>query len=336
MINTNRMFKLSFPWVITLLLSWPFSAQADITLQQHLDGVTKFFQDLVDKATNQTAPGDPAQKEQQNPPPSPQPLWPLLSNTVLADQTTVQNQGLAEDIFQMYGINNLPNAIQNASLTNSYYLNHFSNAYCAANTPETAIFQCDGKASPFMQHADLKPDTLLGPDTYPDQPTSTAAMSFIRSLVDPIASHEITALLNDSSDAGKERMVQALQRQSRVNVPLYSLVEAYSKRLPSPGNPKNESFMQILDTEASRRYTDPTWHAAIASKDLSTEALLKEIATMMATSLWIQKEQIKQNERLELLLSVNALLNIRAQDQFDKQMETTQNAAQNARQNAGG
>ena len=51
----------------------------------------------------------------------------------------------------------------------------------------------------------------------------------------------------------------------------------------------------------------------------------------MALSLWIQKEQFKQNERLELLMSMNVLGSIASQDQAAAaQTQGTQAAASSA------
>lgn len=118
---------------------------------------------------------------------------------------------------------------------------------------------------------------------------------------------------NTSDSANQDKITSALSRQSKLNAPVYSMLSAYARRMPSTSNPSNKTFMETLDYETSQRYPSATWHQNIATAP--TEALLKDIAAMMALSLWVQKEQFKQNERLELLLSINVLGAIAAQDQ---------------------
>jgi len=329
----SRLFLLPLA-CLTLALGFNTAKADDITRQQHLDGIKSYFDDLVKKALSQTAPGDPLPPYKDQPPPLP--TWPFLPKAQEAIANSLPSLDLGEDLFQLYGINNFPQSLSGAPLDQQYWNDHFS-TYCANQaTIETNSFtNCDPRKTNIpLQHADLKPSTLLGTDKYADNTASLAAIHFIRSVTDPTASKNIISLVNDKSEDGQAKLIAALQRQARVNIPLYSMLGSYAKRIPDPNNPDNKTFMEILDNDATRRYSDPNWHTALASSTISTEALLKDIAVMLSNSLWIQKEQYKQNERIELLLGLNALLNIRGQDKLDESQASATEASKSAQKAA--
>lgn len=259
-------------------------------------------------------------------PPPPYASIPAIETDV---NNTLASQTLDEDLFYLYGVSFVePAELASVPLKTGYLSKHFS-AYCSPkSTDETTAYVCNNKADSPLQHADLKPVTLLGPLRY-DGPGGIAALEYIRSAIDPWAEKNIQSLLSNASDSGnQDKIAKALSRQSKLNAPVYSMLSAYARRLPSATNPNNKTFMETLEFETEQRYPNVAWHQNIATAP--QEALLKDIAAMMALSLWIQKEQFKQNERLELLMGMNVIGSIRMQDKYQESQEQGSQAAASA------
>jgi hypothetical protein len=302
------------------------NTKTDLTRTQLLNALLGYDASLIIQNAAVQPPGDPAPSSDSS---QPQPPYTKIA-TVEADRdATLSNQILDENIFYLYGVSKIePKELASVPLKTGYLSKHFS-AYCTPlSSDETNAYVCNNSATSALQHADIKPLSLLGPMRY-DGPGGMAALEYIRSTVDPWASHNIKSAMTDTSDTGnQDTIINALARQSKLNVPVYSMLSAYARRMPSANNPDNKTFMETLDYEIAQRYPSTAWHKNIATAP--TEALLKDIAAMMALSLWIQKEQFKQNERLELLMSMNVLGSIAGEDQVKASQSQGNQAASSA------
>ena len=280
----------------------------DLTRTQLLNSLLGYQSSLIIQNAGVHPPGDPPATANSTP------LYTEIKKIEEDRDAIVSNQSLAENIFYLYGISLIePQELSSVPLKTGYLSKHFS-AYCTPlSSDETNAYVCNNSPTSTLQHADIKPTSLLEPKRY-DKANGLAALEYIRSTVDPWAAHNIQSAMNDTSKTdNQDAIINALSRQSKLNVPIYSMLSAYGRRMPSAANPDNKTFMEVLEYETSQRYSNPNWHQDIAVAP--QEALLKDIAAMMALSLWIQKEQYKQNERLELLMSMNVLSSIAGQDQ---------------------
>lgn len=287
------------------------SSPTDLTRSQLLNALLGYSNSLITQNAAVQPPGDPPASAD---PTKSQPVYTTAAAIATDRDFTMFNQSLAEDIFYLYGVSLIePAELASIPLKTGYLSKHFS-AYCTPlSSAETNAYVCNNTATSPLQHADIKPGSLLGPLRY-DNVGATAALEYIRSTVDPWAAHNIASAMSNTSDsANQDTIVNALSRQSKVNAPVYAMLSAYARRMPSVANPNNKTFMETLEYETAQRYPNSTWHQNIATAP--TEAVLKDIAAMMALSLWIQNEQYKQNERLELLLSMNVLGSIAGEDQ---------------------
>lgn len=302
----------------------------DLTRTQLLNALLGYDSSIITQNAAVQPPGDPPPSSD---PTQPQPPYANIPSISTDIDSLVFNQTLDEDLFYLYGVSFIePSELASVPLKTGYLSKHFS-AYCSPkSTDETAAYVCNNKADSPLQHADIKPTSLLGPLRY-DTAGGIAALEYIRSTVDPWAEKNIQSLMNNTSDSSnQDKIVKALSRQSKLNAPVYSMLSAYARRTPSASNPNNKTFMETLEYETSQRYPNVAWHQSIATAP--QEALLKDIAAMMALSLWLQKEQFKQNERLELLMSMNVIGNVKMQDKYQESQDQGNQAAATASANA--
>ena len=125
------------------------------------------------------------------------------------------SQALAEDIFYLYGVSLIePAELSSVPLKTGYLSKHFSASHCTPlSSAETNAYVCNNKATSALQHADIKPGSLLAPLRY-DTAGGTAALEYIRSTVDPWAAHNIASAMSNTSDAtNQDTIVNALSRQ---------------------------------------------------------------------------------------------------------------------------
>ena len=126
----------------------------------------------------------------------------------------------------------------------------------------------------------------------------------------------------------KIEFVQRQMSQALFSVPQRALYEVMAARLPIPDAPNGESLIQILENESTWRMQTPAWFASLAVTP--AEGVLREIAQMDAMRLWLQYQQYRQEERIEVLMATM----VAAQAQMVNQMLALQQAAQNAQSQA--
>lgn len=126
---------------------------------------------------------------------------------------------------------------------------------------------------------------------------------------------------------------EAFTKESALSVAQYSWMNMYAMRQPTQTMPNSQtqvSLMDLMEAEATGRYTDPTWYKNTALA--SPEAVTRELLYMEAFRNWMLYEQYRQGERIEALLAtlVTSQADIGAMTRnMQNQMNSVPNVAPN-------
>lgn len=197
--------------------------------------------------------------------------------------------------------------------------------YCSPNISlEKQFFQCTSKASEigndtvsaqFLEMGDIRASVLLEPSLYTPILALTA-QNFIRNITMPFPSLTFANYISNPTTFAKNTSQRTgfanhLAGNALLSVARYALDEMYGMRIPgstiggtaSSGAAAGQSIMQVMENEATRRFTDPNYVAFLTNTSTDQTALLREIAAMHAFGLWMDYQNYKQNERIAALLS---------------------------------
>jgi len=171
-----------------------------------------------------------------------------------------------------------------------------------------------------MQGTDLNAANLLSAARLDDtNPLGlVAADNLIRNLTEFNFTPMIGLTGGNVSDLPGPRLEELRRRLNQVaqsSVAMYSFSNMLSARLPqqfapfvsgyqAQGTPPaklDKSFMEVLQDESSRRFTDPNWAAQMLQAPDS--ALLRELAQMESFRLYMDFARYQQMERVEALLA---------------------------------
>ncbi|MCP5458716.1 MAG: hypothetical protein H6971_03670 [Gammaproteobacteria bacterium] len=192
------------------------------------------------------------------------------------------------------------------------------------------------------------PNTFLPEVLSFDDDRITDARRFIDNAVDPLPIDDIDEKLRETP-AGKSFWLRRKLYEGRLSASRFSFNHALAWRMPAAALkgwllqvweeskatehrealieqlPEQISYLEMLKTEVDRRYASPQWYAGIAGNHSS--ANLRELVYMQALALNLSYLQLRQGERIELLL---ARLNVGgAQDQERTDLQTERAAAVN-------
>ena len=195
----------------------------------------------------------------------------------------------------------------------SNFITNHAQQFCAPSSGiETALPGCNPNNSVAMQYGDIKTSSLLEPTIY-SSGTKIIAEEVIQNLTTPFPDTSIAALVSAglTKNSDKTKVAKAMAQHAALTAARNSLNEIYGARLPaSPpsggagGAASNQpaSIISIMDSEAGRRFKNPTWYTSVQSS--SHEALLRELVEMEAYKMWTDYYRYRQNERMETLLAV--------------------------------
>ena len=114
---------------------------------------------------------------------------------------------------------------------------------------------------------------------------------------------------------------------SAARAPLYQML---ANRLPIPDDPAQRSLIDVLEKESSWRASSAQWLSDLAVTP--KEGILRELAQMEAIRLWLQYQQYRQNEEIQVLLSSMLSTQNRLTEYLQKTMQDAESMKQ---QNAG-
>lgn len=101
---------------------------------------------------------------------------------------------------------------------------------------------------------------------------------------------------------GKENVATAAIEKAVMSVGLNTLVDMLAKRTPNT-SADNKSMLQIMEKESTWRHQDVNWYKNISLS--SQEAVLREIAQMMAFNLYMNYQQYRQNEQIAAMMAAS-------------------------------
>lgn len=228
---------------------------------------------------------------------------------------------------------NLPDITPTSTPQLDFVTQHMS-TYCSPSVGlEATNFQCSGQAgnlsndkvtAQLLEMGDIRPAVLLEPVMY-NQATTYAAINLMRNLTMPFPATTFANFIsNQSTFSGNTSQKRAyanyMSNQGLLSVARYALEEIFSSRVAgsymgATGTAANQSILQIMETEASRRFTDPNYAGHGNSSFLNASStqqidIVRDTAAMQAFSLWMQYQSYRQNERIVALLSAILASNV--------------------------
>ncbi len=107
---------------------------------------------------------------------------------------------------------------------------------------------------------------------------------------------------SDNDIEGKTAVANAAVEKAIVSVALNTFMEMMDKRNPNAEN-NNQSMLQLMEKESSWRIQDVKWFQNISLG--SQEAVLREMAQMMAFNMWMNYQQYRQNEQIAAMMAAS-------------------------------
>lgn len=192
------------------------------------------------------------------------------------------------------------------------------------------------KADPTQPHTFL-PEVLSF-----DDDRITDARRFIDNATDPFPIDDVDPELRETPQ-GRAFWLHRKLYEGRLSASRYSFNHALAWRVPAAALkgwllqvwkeskadehraeliaqlPEHLSYLELLKTEVDRRYASPAWYAGIAGNHAA--ANLREIAYMQTLALNLGYLQLRQGERIELLLARLNVAGAHAQERAALQTE---------------
>lgn len=167
--------------------------------------------------------------------------------------------------------------------------------------------------------ADLLASSLLGAKAYETKEQRQAALDFVKNMTNMsgLGYPGDKAVFKNPDDKSKGLTDEGIAYLAGVfkQLPILTIAQnsmlalfadrerlpGFSKGLPNTVGKNGEaSLLEMLDYEASRRYTNPAWFSAM--DNASNSATHHEIAYMLAFQNYLMVKQYEQNARIEALL----------------------------------
>jgi hypothetical protein len=163
---------------------------------------------------------------------------------------------------------------------------------------------------------------FLDKDAYTNDTDKLAALQFIRYLTNPRPlSFDKDKVYNDPEDLskgltedGKKYFDNAFKQLPMLSLAQNSLLAIYAERTRVPdiakglpvGKDGAASIMEMLNYEATRRYSNPDWSNAM--NKLSGVAVSREMANMKAFEIYLRVKEYQQASRMEALMATQVSL----------------------------
>lgn len=225
--------------------------------------------------------------------------------------------------------------VRTSSTPQMEFVSRHISGYCSPNIDaEKNGFTCTGQSgsldaasAQFLEMGDIRTSVLLEPTIYPANGSNEgvlaiAAQNFIRNITMPFPSTMFANYISNPATFAKntsQRKAYAnyMANQALIGVARYAMDEMYGMRVPGTnlgvsGTDSSKSIMSVMETEASRRFTDPAYVTFLTAGSTDQIALLRELAAMQAFELWMNYQNYRQNERIASLLSAMLASNVNA------------------------
>jgi hypothetical protein len=190
-------------------------------------------------------------------------------------------------------------------------------AILAASLPSCGA---GGNACDFTQAgqaANLNATSLLGQLGLNGNPQRTAALTWIQKITNPNVSYpQDASVYNDPKNKSKGLSPDGISYFAVIfkQLPTLSLAQnsfasifAERDRLPGlagstgVGSGGAASILEMMDYEAARRYMAPCWYDAMVGG--TDQAVMREIAFMLAFQNYMSVKSYEQNQRIEALMA---------------------------------
>lgn len=124
--------------------------------------------------------------------------------------------------------------------------------------------------------------------------------TLIKLITDPFPTK--VSVPREGDSAGKDTIASAAIEKAIVSVSLNTFLDMVAKRNPNPIT-GDKSMLQIMEAESSWRIQDVNWFKEISLG--SQEAVLREMAQMMAFNMWMNYQQYRQNEQIAAMMAAS-------------------------------
>lgn len=165
--------------------------------------------------------------------------------------------------------------------------------YQTAVTDPTNAAQMRNQLS-ILNFANLYQNSSLSSDN------ANAVNTMVKLITDPYPTRIAPPDENDA--AAKAAVANAAIEKAVVSVSLNTFMDMIAKRTPNSAT-GDKSILQLMENESSWRMQDVNWFRNISVS--SQEALLREMAQMMAFNLWMNYQQYRQNEQIAAMMAAN-------------------------------
>ncbi len=184
-------------------------------------------------------------------------------------------------------------------------------------SPERAPLQSEVCKGASKDHgADLRPDSLFGVESFGSPEELEAAIALSRNLAVPAVEDPVPLGAVDSASE-RAQVMAARSAAARRALAADALGHLRALRAPGPAlgswaaavDPGRDaggdvSRLELIDLMASKRFERTEWWIELQS--MGGEALLREVASLLATSLLMDRERFRLEERM-LALQATAL-----------------------------
>ena len=242
---------------------------------------------------------------------------PFLSETMAAGFWEHQAHNIAKPLKKIYEnyFTDWNILLRPGVADKEHFLQTHLENFCSAS--EAKVGLCIAKnqqASP----QDMNASTLFANNVLANRDVQDAASIYIRNLTNPVPVPLLPAdlLFKNAKKRiltkdGKENLSAKYRQQTLVSLAQESYLTMLAERMPyqdlnaeqaSATQPQDPtSRLSVLAKEANRRFNDMDWYKEMNTA--STEALLREVANMMALQLVVDFRSSLRQERMEALMA---------------------------------
>lgn len=233
---------------------------------------------------------------------------PFLSETMAAGFWESQAAQLTKPLKQIYEkyLTDWNVLLQPGVADSDYFVHSHLSHYCSQSEAQAGLcVASDHHATP----PDLNASTLFGNKVLANRHEQDAASIYVRNLTNPLPVPLLppelmfkNARKHVLTKQGKENLLAKYRQQTLVSLAQESYLNILAERMPYESeNSEVNSRLSVLSKEANRRFNDMDWYKQMNTA--STEALLREVANMMALQLALDFRQSQREERMEALMA---------------------------------
>lgn len=168
-----------------------------------------------------------------------------------------------------------------------------------------------------VANGDVRADVLLTPPNGSKSYTpleAEAAEAFKKNVTNPTPAPNLPKQMANTPQ-GKAYYVQQMVANARMSVAQHSLDQIIAEHTKQPGlgaqmqmPQADASVLDVIQYEVDRRFSNSGWYIAMATA--TTDALLREVANILAFNVWVDYRRYMQMERVETLLATQLAMEV--------------------------